>query len=231
VSIVRIGTLAALAAAAVFIAKMWAQPPGGPVVDASATVSDEVLKAQLAKQNEILAQMTARMATMEHQLKSGPARSEGARKAQAAGDAVASGDDRPRLTPQQVRDEMNAREAEIREKGKERFATIGAGWASEPVDPGWSERHEADIRTSLGSPEFESVSLADVDCRSSVCKLDISSSSDIDIEDFNIQLAKLRPFQDTEYTTSKPEGGDPGQVVIYLARPGGEGLASLAGNP
>jgi hypothetical protein len=233
-SIRRIGPLAAVAVSAVLLGRFWAgqavEPSHGGAIPNEVSPGEDALRSQLQKQNDLLAQMTARLSRLEHERQSAPEFLGGGRDRSATADTGArdSGAPHQRMTVQQIREEQSARETAAKEAGLQRLATIGKSWEREPVDPGWADRYEMDVRAALGSSEFDSVSLVDVDCRSNLCKLELSADPDTDASELSVSLTQLKPFQNTEFTTTKPEGGDAGQILIYLARPGGEGLAQHA---
>jgi hypothetical protein len=184
----------------------------------------EALHAQLAEQQDVLARVTSRMAQMEQELLA--ARTPAIRESDPYGEA----EEALQITPEQFEDMMRAREEEAIEQDRRRLAAIDSGWMQEPVDRGWSVRYEDDVRAALSSDGFEAVALMGINCRSSVCKLELSGDSAVDAQELSLDLIDLEPFQDTEFTITIPENGSPGQVVIYLARPGGQGLSHLSGD-
>jgi hypothetical protein len=238
-SSMRAGALGAVALAAmVVIGIFWASardPTGRETAESasdlavaapaqvdSARQEIEALQAQLAKQQDVLARVTSRMAQMEQELSA--ARTPALRESDPYGDA----EEPERMTTEQFEDMMRAREEEAIEQDRRRLAAIDSGWMHEPVDRGWSVRYEDDVRAALSSDGFEAVALMDINCRSSVCKPELSGDSAVDAQELSLNLIDLEPFQDTEFTITIPENGSPGQVVIYLARPGGQGLSHLS---
>jgi hypothetical protein len=196
---------------------------GAAPVQADSTRQEvEALQAQLAKQQDVLARVTSRIVQLEQELRADRDRtSTGSDPYGDAGEAV-------QITPEQFEDMMRAREEEAIEQDRRRVSAIDSGWMQEPVDRGWSVRYEDDVRAALSSDGFEAVALMDINCRSSVCKLELSGDSAVDAQELSLNLIDLEPFQDTEFTITIPENGSPGQVVIYLARPGGQGLSHLS---
>ena len=185
----------------------------------------EALQGHLKELETTLASVISRMARLEYELRSGRAHSS------ANPDPYADADEPYPMSREQVDDMVRAQEDAAIEKDRQRIAAIDSGWMSEPVDPSWAVRYENDVRAALGSAGFETVSLMDVDCRYSVCKLELNADQTINAGDLNLNLIELEPFQNTEFTTTTPEGGDPGTVIVYLARPGGEGLSHLSDRP
>jgi hypothetical protein len=202
-------------------------------VQARLAKQDEALQVQLAEQHAILERITARLGRMENELKRIPARSI-AEDPQAPARTIPAdlpADQPSRMTPEQLEETIRAEQEAAMERGRQRLAAIDGGWSSEPVDEGWAKSYEDEIWTALDSPDLGPLSVVDVGCRYSVCKLDLSGDPTVDAEELNAKLVELEPFQNTEFTTTKPEGGESGQIVIYLARPGGQGLSHLVGSP
>ncbi len=226
-----------------FGASSPASPGGGAVTlgpdgDAASQArlrkqADDPLQASLAKQNEEITRLTTRLGQLERELRSAPTRAAEvpADQRHPLGEGSLVGDTLAPMTPDQVASIIRASEDESIARDRERIAAIDSNWASEPIDQKWAVRYEDDVREALGSLGSDSVSLTDVSCRASLCKLALNGDSAVDAGDLSINLTSLEPFQNTEFTITKPEGGDPGQMVIYLARPGGKGLSHLAASP
>jgi hypothetical protein len=237
----RVKAFAVVAVAAIIVGVFWAgsrSPTLPGYVESAADIAGaeslqgqpthqeaDALRAHLEKQEATLERVISRMAQLEYELRSDRAR------LSTGPDQYAAADEPYRMTPEQFDDMVRAQEDEAIEKDRQRIAAIDSGWMNEPVDPSWAVRYENDVRDAVSSAGFETVSLMDIDCRYSVCKLELNADQTINAEDLNLNLIELEPFQNTEFTTTTPEGGDPGPVIIYLARPGGEGLSHLSDRP
>jgi hypothetical protein len=188
----------------------------------------EAMHAQLTKQDAAFALIAARLARIENAQPSALAPSGGAREQTLVDPAV---DESERMTPAQMEEQIREEREAAMQVGRQRLAALDDGWSSESIDRGWAQPYEEDVWTALHSPDLGSLSVTDVSCRSSVCKLELRGDPTVDAVELNAKLVELEPFQNTEFTTTMSEGGEPGQVVIYLARPGGQGLSQLASSP
>jgi hypothetical protein len=187
----------------------------------------EAVVAQLKEQSEALARINARIERLEQGLASATSDAESRNRPTPQLDLDTLGPD-----PEPTMPEARAlpTEEEIAEEGRRQILALEAGLAHEGLDLSWAQAHSDDVRAALNSPGFEDLSLMGVDCRSSLCKLEVSwtpegaDSAEMTVHDLSANLMTLEPFQDTEYTIA-PSEQYPGEFVIYLARPGGKGLS------
>ncbi len=195
---------------------------------------NDALQSDLAKQHEVITRLSARLAQMERELRSAPTRAVDGSPDQRGpiDEAGLVGDTPAPMTPDQAVDTIRAFEEESLRRDRERVTAIDGRWASEPIDHEWATRYEDDVREALDSLGSNSVTLTDINCRASMCKLALNNGDPAvdagDLDALNTHLIDLEPFENTEFTITKPEGGDPGQIVVYLSRPGGNGLPQLA---
>lgn len=193
-----------------------------------------MLQSDLAKQNEVITRLSARLAQMERELRSAPTPAVDGSPDQRGpiDEAGLVGDTPAPMSPDQAVDAIRALEEESLRRDRERVTAIDSSWESEPIDHEWATRYEDDVREALDSLDSNSVTLTDINCRASMCKLALNngeSAVDVgDLENLNTHFVNIELFQDTEFTITKPEGGGPGEVVVYLARPGGKGLPQMA---
>lgn len=202
----------------------------GASVATSASGSNDVIVAQLAEHGRVLEQIIERLTVLESLVRSSdrPNEHERATSLSNADMPIAGGQP---LSAQEIQEQLRVREEVAQDEGRRRIAAIDQSWMTEPVDRRWSGAYEEQVRAAFLASEWDSASWLDVNCRSSVCKMEFVGDASIDIDGVNAAMIALEPFQDTEFTITTPEDSAPGQIVVYVARPGSKHLSRFIDEP
>ena len=107
---------------------------------------------------------------------------------------------------------------EARERIDELAATCEARLRSEPSDVRWARHAEASVASGIAAGGFEGVTVHEVECRTSLCRLTIDFD-DEQIRDgtFSDVLSHI-PWDGIRFF--RASDGDPRRIVVYAAREG-----------
>lgn len=118
--------------------------------------------------------------------------------------------------PPENADEMIARELQ---QARQYMAQADTYLRNEEVDPAWSDQANSEINYLFSSAPQQQSSLLSVDCRSTLCKLEVMHNEKYDQESFEMDMAE-------NFAQTMPRGtmirdpARPNVSVIYMARKG-----------
>jgi hypothetical protein len=110
-----------------------------------------------------------------------------------------------------------------REKLRQHFDRIDSALLAETVDPEWSDTVSTQVENAIFSDgEFLGVSVSDIDCRSTRCRVEVALDEDVDPSDLEFALAEgtmeYTPSMSIRYLDDESTGAR--RAVVYLARKG-----------
>lgn len=133
--------------------------------------------------------------------------------AAAAADGEAGDGLHPMLDREQVRDNERVVVAAIRNQ-------LDDVMAGEPTDPTWAAETEAGVRNTLATPRYAALALDRVECRSTMCRLQLSTPEDPSrTEELIAELTTEAPFSSGGFVSI---GVDGAPTAMYVARAGHE---------
>ena len=116
-----------------------------------------------------------------------------------------------------------ARMERNREQIRQHFANIETAFRAEQVDQGWSDTVGTKIHDAFSNDgEFSAVTLSNVECRASRCRLEVWYDDDADMDDVEMALTSTMVNDTPRMAVNYEEepGEDGGTAIIYLARKG-----------
>lgn len=108
-----------------------------------------------------------------------------------------------------------------RNEQAERLQAIEAALNAEPVDPSWSEQSGTLIQRALQQKSFADAEVGQVDCRTTLCRVELSVADSDDIEDLGLRFPLAVGASLPGMTLHRTENDDgSATAVIYLTREG-----------
>lgn len=125
----------------------------------------------------------------------------------------------PASPEDEAAEEAQRQAAETRQR-EERQARLDGMLATEPADPNWSRSTVNEIRDWMTHPKLSKFKLEGVECRSSLCRIELSVEPGSNPHDFfSYNSAALAKFEDgTAHLVRDPNGG--AHLVTYIGRKG-----------
>lgn len=129
--------------------------------------------------------------------------------------------------PAPTPEEAERRAARVAQSAAELVVFLRAEVDAEPRDTRWSREAVEAIRGTLATPDFAGSSVDDVDCRSTLCRLEVSHQDDTARETFAGTFPMKRPELEngTLLKTESPDGKV--RTIAFFARQG-HSLPNLA---
>jgi len=177
-----------LAAAVLWRASRPDAPPPPPAQSSETPAPDLAVRAALANVRGDLDRLEARTATLA-----------------AAAPA-------PEATPARA-----ASPAPSPEEQRAAYATrLAAALAAEPFDAGWARAAEAQVRAQIAARPADGVSVASIECRTTLCRLQLEAES-TDARDEGLRaVPRWVPWDFDGFY--QPTDGDPRRVTLYVTR-------------
>ena len=92
--------------------------------------------------------------------------------------------------------------------------------ASEPVDPGWARRYEADATAKLQA-RFPTAQILESRCKSTLCRFEIGTADIKGQRDFlEDYWHELPEYEVAHYYPTHPAAGEKPRVTVYVVRKG-----------
>lgn len=102
------------------------------------------------------------------------------------------------------------------------MAHIQRTFDAEPRDPRWAAEATAEIRDAVSAPELSGSRVTDIDCRTTLCRLEVEHPSETVRETFAVELptrVRSLPRTTTRFLPSERPGA-PSLAIMYLVRQG-----------
>ena len=117
----------------------------------------------------------------------------------------------PELTPEE---EIELAEAQLQSQIELMEKTI----FTEETDPEWSSEAELALDEAYRSGEMEMVEIVDIDCRTTLCRVELSFDGSGSSEEDFFELVGLIPWGGQRFM--RVDTGENAEAVVYLAREG-----------
>ena len=165
-------------------------------------------------------ELAARLDRLERALPALASRRGATAENTAAGSPAALADEPSGVDVDQARDPERER-ALAEERLERRMAFIQSTFAAEPRDPRWASDAGNEIRDAVSAPEFARSRVTEIDCRTTLCRLQIEHASTAARERFVVEMPTRLPSLPRATTRFLPEGDDGTSLAImYLVRQG-----------
>jgi hypothetical protein len=124
------------------------------------------------------------------------------------------------LAPEEFQETMEARREQNAKQRRERRERLDGALTAELRDPRWAADATKTVEGWLDAPELAGFSLAELDCKSSMCRARLAFPEDKKLEDFVVATqTKMGPFQTTSLHVVENESGQQ-ELVAYFGRQG-----------
>lgn len=166
----------------------------------------------LSAVNKELSELKAQVALLKHTL------NQQATQAVQSADASTGEHEDYSDTWQDEEEEVSTVDEE--QRGQQRLDWIDGELQAEGIDRKWVDEVDAMLRdafdTALSNKQLRSMSLADVDCRSTLCKVRVTHDNEVNLELLHAELTWPLAGELPRSTMHSEDGS----TVIYLARDG-----------
>ena len=206
-------TAIALAVAVGVIVKDRSETPA----PAKTVVTDDTQQARLGR----LERELSALGTMPRSSESQPVDLEARLDALKRELATLSGQPKPTAAPAAAPADPIEQERQEHEFKQQAIATLEDSLASEPMDANASMVTSAELSRVMQSPVFEKTRIGEVQCRSTLCRIDVSHDDPQAEMQFSLSLSQVETFRDGEGFVQMLPRSDGGiDTVVYISRAG-----------
>jgi len=145
-----------------------------------------------------------------------PAAEPAARPPRHRSDAIARSDDVPRPGDTITAPDPSAMIAAADERARRRIARFADALTAEAVDPGWRTKAEGRIRASVAEVAVDGMTLEEVECRSTLCRVRFRFAT-VQAREANTRVVSLLVPWDSTGIVYRDER-DPLRLIVYAAR-------------
>lgn len=107
----------------------------------------------------------------------------------------------------------------------QQMSMIDENFNSQVMDPHWSQNAMSRLQNAFENQDLAGHDLLDMECKSSICKLNVTHANDADVSSFR---QNLRDQVSDVFTAGAIHPGDGGGSVVYMATDSSS-LAGMAG--
>lgn len=104
-------------------------------------------------------------------------------------------------------------------EAREIVAAVEAYLVAEPVDPAWSRAAESDAESALRGEAMRGSAFLRADCRSTLCRVEVTHESDEARDRFVDVVPRTEPFHHGGFAYQVPDENGP-RTVFFVAREG-----------